>query len=404
MKSVTCCAKCSTRSKPRGLQRRPTGTCLATSTSKSSRTYKVRATQAKPPRAVTQFAVDMVNPRLGEKVLDPACGTGGFLACAIEHVRKQDVNTPDDEDRLQTSVYGVEKKPLPHLLCVTNMIVHGIAVPTGVRHDNTLARLLTGTSPCGTGWMWWSPTPPFGGMEEDGIESNFDSQFRTRETADLFLVYLMEILKPGGRAAVVLPDGTLFGEGVKTRIPAACTSAHHRAAAQGRVRPVHPIATPMCCSLKGHHPRDLVLRAPVPGREQVVLEDQAHADFGVRCRKRRGGPTEKNRAGVAGGHDRRRSASVDSTSTSKTPTPPRTPTKTPTCCWPATPPRRPRPRKSGASSSRCSPTRWWAAHDSPRPHRRLRDAGGRQPRRYEASARAGAAAGGAGEAGAQARR
>ena len=169
------------------------------------------------PRAVTQFAVDMVNPRLGEAILDPACGTGGFLACAIEHVRKQDVSTPEDEARLHESIHGVEKKPLPHLLATTNMIVHGIDVPTGIKHDNTLARPTRDISMRDRVDVVLT-NPPFGGMEEDGIESNFDSQFRTRETADLFLVFIMEILKPGGRAAVVLPDGTLFGEGVKTRI------------------------------------------------------------------------------------------------------------------------------------------------------------------------------------------
>jgi type I restriction enzyme M protein len=100
---------------------------------------------------------------------------------------------------------------------MTNLLLHGIDVPSNIRHDNTLARPLRD----------WSPkervdvivtNPPFGGMEEDGIESNFPSEFRTRETADLFLVLLMKILKPGGRAGLVLPDGTLFGEGVKTRI------------------------------------------------------------------------------------------------------------------------------------------------------------------------------------------
>ena len=169
------------------------------------------------PRAVTQFAVDMVNPRLGEKILDPACGTGGFLACAIEHVRKNEVKKPKDERRLQASVSGVEKKPLPHLLCTTNMIVHGIDVPTGVRNDNTLSRPLRDISRVDRVDVIIT-NPPFGGMEEDGIESNFPSEFRTRETADLFLVLIMEMLKKGGRAAVVLPDGTLFGEGVKTRI------------------------------------------------------------------------------------------------------------------------------------------------------------------------------------------
>lgn len=81
------------------------------------------------PRAVTEFMVRMVNPKLGEQVLDPACGTGGFLTCTIEHVRKKQVKTPEDEKILQDSIHGVEKKPLPHLLCTTNMILHGIEVP-----------------------------------------------------------------------------------------------------------------------------------------------------------------------------------------------------------------------------------------------------------------------------------
>jgi type I restriction enzyme M protein len=169
------------------------------------------------PRAVTDFMVQMVNPRLGEKVMDPACGTGGFLSCSIEHIRKQDVKTLEDEAQLQGSIFGIEKKPMPHLLCTTNMILHGIDVPSNIRHDNTLARPL----------ISWGPServdvivtnPPFGGMEEDGIETNFPATFRTRETADLFLVLIMQLLKPGARAAVVLPDGFLFGEGIKTRI------------------------------------------------------------------------------------------------------------------------------------------------------------------------------------------
>ncbi len=169
------------------------------------------------PRAVTQFAVDMVDPQLGESILDPACGTGGFLTCAIEHVRSREVKRPADEKRLQASIHGVEKKPLPHLLCSTNMILHGIDVPTQIRHDNTLARPLRDYGKADRVDVVVT-NPPFGGVEEDGIEQNFPTEFRTRETADLFLVLIMTLLKRGGRAAVVLPDGSLFGEGIKTRI------------------------------------------------------------------------------------------------------------------------------------------------------------------------------------------
>jgi type I restriction enzyme M protein len=168
------------------------------------------------PRAVTEFIIDRLNPRLGESFLDPATGTGGFITCLIRHLRKQ-AKTAADERLIQDCFAGVEKKHLPHILCLTNLLLHGIDVPSNVRHDNTLARPLRD----------WGPkervdvvatNPPFGGMEEDGIESNYPAEFRTRETADLFLVLLMKLLKPGGRAGLVLPDGTLFGEGVKTRI------------------------------------------------------------------------------------------------------------------------------------------------------------------------------------------
>mgnify|MGYP003861974755 FL=1 len=170
------------------------------------------------PRAVTRFMVDMINPKLGEKVMDPACGTGGFLACTMDHIKESgSVNTPEENLILQKQIYGVEKKQLPHLLCTTNMLLHGIEVPSQIRHDNTLARPLRD----------WGPkdrvavvvaNPPFGGMEEDGIELNFPAATRTRETADLFLQLIVHILEANGRAAIVLPDGTLFGEGVKTKI------------------------------------------------------------------------------------------------------------------------------------------------------------------------------------------
>tara|TARA_R110002124_G_scaffold258410_2_gene424215 strand:+ start:3845 stop:5332 length:1488 start_codon:yes stop_codon:yes gene_type:complete len=167
------------------------------------------------PRAITKFIVAVTDPKLGESIMDPACGTGGFLACAFDHVKANYVKTADDHQTLQQQIFGVEKKQLPHLLCTTNMMLHGIEVPVQIRHGNTLNKPLSS----------WDEqvdviitNPPFGGTEEDGIEKNFPSEFQTRETADLFLQLIIEVLARKGRAAVVLPDGTLFGEGVKTKI------------------------------------------------------------------------------------------------------------------------------------------------------------------------------------------
>lgn len=168
------------------------------------------------PRAVTAFMVQQIDPKPGEIMFDPACGTGGFLTCAMRHMRDTYVKRPEHEALMQASLRAVEKKPLPHMLCVTNMLLNGVEEPNFVRHDNTLARPLV---------SWTKDervdiiltNPPFGGKEEDGIEGNFPT-FRTRETADLFLALIIRLLKPGGRAAVVLPDGSLFGEGIKTRL------------------------------------------------------------------------------------------------------------------------------------------------------------------------------------------
>ena len=160
---------------------------------------------------------EMTNPRLGEKVLDPACGTGGFLACAVNHLHQQ-VKTPDDEQKLQKGIIGWEKKQLPYILCTTNMILHGLDVPN-IQHllAGSLAKPLNSYEKKDKVDVILT-NPPFGGMEEDGIENNFPADVRTKETADLFLVLMMKLLKDGGRCAVVLPDGSLFGEGVKTRI------------------------------------------------------------------------------------------------------------------------------------------------------------------------------------------
>ncbi|MGD0797746.1 MAG: class I SAM-dependent DNA methyltransferase [Acidobacteriaceae bacterium] len=167
------------------------------------------------PRAVTAFMVDRIDPHPGEILLDPACGTGGFLTCALRHMRERYVKTVEDEETLQQALRAVEKKQLPHMLCVTNMLLHGIENPSFVRHDNTLARpYISYTASDRVDIVLTNP--PFGGREEDGIESNFPKHFQTRETADLFLALIIRLLRPGGRAAVVLPDGSLFGDtGIK---------------------------------------------------------------------------------------------------------------------------------------------------------------------------------------------
>lgn len=168
------------------------------------------------PRAVTQFMADMVNPQLGETVLDPACGTGGFLVCALDIMRQQ-AKSAGDWNILSRSLMGIEKKPLPHLLSVTNLILHDIETPNVFR-DNSLSRrpLRDYGDPDRVNVILTNP--PFGGVEEPGVENNFPATFRTRETADLFLLLIIKLLKEKGRAAIVLPDGFLFGEGVKTRV------------------------------------------------------------------------------------------------------------------------------------------------------------------------------------------
>jgi type I restriction enzyme M protein len=169
------------------------------------------------PRGVTSFMVDRIDPRPGEVLLDTSSGTGGFITCSIRHMRERYVKTPADEQALQAGLRAVEKKQLPHMLCMTNMLLHDIKDPSFVLHDNSLAKPYRSYG-IGDQVDIILTNPPFGGQEEDGIQDNFPAEFRTRETADLFLALFIRLLKPGGRAAIVLPDGTLFGEGVKTRL------------------------------------------------------------------------------------------------------------------------------------------------------------------------------------------
>ncbi len=167
------------------------------------------------PRAVTQFITDMVNPQMGEIVLDPACGTGGFLTCAIEHLRKQ-TNNIEQLDMLTENIRGWEYKPLPYLLATTNLVLHDIEVPNITYRDALDQPLSNYTEKDRVNAIL--ANPPFGGIVANGNESNFPANFRTKESADLFLILMIHLLKTGGRAGIVLPDGSLTGEGVKQRV------------------------------------------------------------------------------------------------------------------------------------------------------------------------------------------
>lgn len=169
------------------------------------------------PRPLTKFVVDMVAPKLGQTVLDPACGTGGFLVNALEFIRSNEVKKSEDEKLLEKNVNGTELKSLPYFLAITNMILHGVEVPQNIKHDDSLSRPLRDIGPKDRVDVIVA-NPPFGGAVKDGVEKNFPSEYRTKNTALLFLVLFIHLLKPKGRAGVVLPDGVLFGEGVASAI------------------------------------------------------------------------------------------------------------------------------------------------------------------------------------------
>lgn len=175
------------------------------------------------PRPVVRFMVQVTDPRLHETVLDPACGTGGFLVESFDHLAAQ-VKTPEDRHTLQRqSLFGQEAKPLPYMLSQMNLLLHGLEAPQ-IAYDNTLAQKLSDIGDRDRVDVILT-NPPFGGEEEAGIKANFPADRQTAETALLFLQYIMRKLKrpgrgsvTGGRAGVVVPNGTLFGDGVCARI------------------------------------------------------------------------------------------------------------------------------------------------------------------------------------------
>ncbi|HEM9550452.1 TPA: SAM-dependent DNA methyltransferase [Streptococcus agalactiae] len=167
------------------------------------------------PRAATDFIAEMLDPKLGETMADLACGTGGFLTSTLNYLSKQR-KTSEDIQKYNQAVFGIEKKAFPHLLAVTNLFLHEIDDPK-IIHGNTLeknVREYTDDEKFDLIMM----NPPFGGSELDTIKNNFPAELRSSETADLFMAVIMYRLKENGRVGVILPDGFLFGEGVKTRL------------------------------------------------------------------------------------------------------------------------------------------------------------------------------------------
>lgn len=167
------------------------------------------------PRAATDFIAEMLDPKLGETMADLACGTGGFLTSTLNYLSKQR-KTSEDIQKYNQAVFGIEKKAFPHLLAVTNLFLHEIDEPK-IIHGNTLeknVREYTDDEKFDLIMM----NPPFGGSELDTIKNNFPAELRSSETADLFMAVIMYRLKENGRVGVILPDGFLFGEGVKTRL------------------------------------------------------------------------------------------------------------------------------------------------------------------------------------------
>ncbi|MEH3114862.1 class I SAM-dependent DNA methyltransferase [Pedobacter terrae] len=167
------------------------------------------------PRAITQFITDIINPQLGEKILDPACGTAGYLTCAIEHLNKQ-ANSVDDRNKIQQNIIGWEYKPLPYLLATTNLILHDIEVPN-ITYRDSLDQPLSEYKERDRVNVILA-NPPFGGIVANNNENNFPQNYRTKESADLFLILMIHLLKHDGRAGIVLPDGSLTGDGVKQRV------------------------------------------------------------------------------------------------------------------------------------------------------------------------------------------
>lgn len=231
------------------------------------------------PRAVTDFMVQMIKPKLGESIADFACGTGGFLTSALKVLDAQ-VQTVEDRTVYSNSIYGIEKKALPFLLCATNMLLHDIDNPR-IIHGNSLEKNVREYKESDR-FDVILMNPPYGGNEKEGVKQNFPADLRSSETADLFMSVIMYRLKQNGRCAIILPDGFLFGTdnakmAIKEKLLVRVQSPYGHPYAAQRVCAVHlyhnkhPFLRP-----DASHDGDLVLSSGYAGGIQELLQNEAH--------------------------------------------------------------------------------------------------------------------------------
>ena len=252
------------------------------------------------PRPVVRFMVEVINPKLGEVILDPACGTGGFLVESFKHLEKQ-CETVEDRQTLQTqSIFGGEAKPLPYLLAQMNLVLHGLESPK-IDPLNSLRFPLREIGDRDRVDIIMT-NPPFGGEEERGILGNFPEDKQTSETALLFLQLIMRKLKrpgvpspahgqgegnmTGGRAAVVVPNGTLFGDGICARIKEELLTAFNLHTIvrlpNGVFAPYTSIPTNLMFFDRSHPTEGVVLRAAITRRPEELHQDSTHSIRGIR--------------------------------------------------------------------------------------------------------------------------
>lgn len=250
------------------------------------------------PRPVIRFIVQQVDPQPGEAILDPACGTGGFLVEALEHLHPK-VKTVEEWRELQRNLRGIEKKPMPYLLGMMNLLLHGVEQP-GIARGNALVTPLSQIGRSARVDVVLT-NPPFGGEEERGIQSNFPEATRTAETALLFLQVIQRRLKPGGRCGMIVPNGVLFGADVAARIKERlldeCNLHTIVRLPPGVFAPYTDIPTNLIFFAKTGRTKEIWYYEmwPPQGRKKYSKSNPMHFEEFAECQAWWGGPTREGR-------------------------------------------------------------------------------------------------------------